>query len=105
TGTGYSPEAVFVMSTAGKEAVMRTSLDSKSYNFGAPTGADYISSLDSDGFTVNSDGRVNSSGVTYYYITWNQMPGTMDVGTYAGTGLDNRNITGLGFQPEWVMIH
>ena len=44
------------------------------------------------------------SGVLYHYVAWNEIPGKIDVGTYTGNGADNRNITGVGFQPDFVMV-
>ena len=63
-----------------------------------------ISSLDSDGFTVGTDARVNSNGVAYHYVAWNETAGEFDVGIYTGDAVDNRSITGVGFQPEYVII-
>ena len=48
--------------------------------------------------------RVNRTGTTYHYVAWNEIPGKVDVGTYTGNGADNRNITGVGFQPDFVMV-
>ena len=63
----------------------------------------WISSLNVDGFTVTTtDTHVNANGVVYHYVAWNQIPGHMRVGTYAGNNADNRNITGVGFEPEYL---
>ena len=63
-----------------------------------------IPTLGADGFTVGNDVRVNRDGTTYHYVAWNQIPGKMDVGTYTGNGADNRNIAGVGFQPDFLMV-
>ena len=60
--------------------------------------------LAANGFTVGNDVRVNRSGTTYHYVAWNEIAGKVDVGTYTGNGADNRNITGVGFQPDFVMV-
>ena len=64
----------------------------------------YITALGTDGFTVGTDNRVNRSDDLYHYVAWNEIPGKIDVGTYTGNGADNRNITGVGFQPDFVMV-
>ena len=48
--------------------------------------------------------RVNASGITYHYVAWNEIAGKVDVGTYTGNAVDNRNIPGVGFQPDFVMV-
>jgi hypothetical protein len=69
---------------------------------------DTIPSLDADGFTaqVGADSQedMNASGVTYNYIAFNQVAGKIKVGEYTGNGSDNRDITGVGFQPEYVLL-
>ena len=37
-------------------------------------------------------------------MAWTEIPGKIDVGTYTGNGADNRNIPGVGFQPDFVMV-
>ena len=64
----------------------------------------YIPTLGADGFTVGSDVRVNRDGTTYHYVAWAEIAGKVDVGTYTGNGADNRNIPGVGFQPDFVMV-
>jgi hypothetical protein len=45
---------------------------------------------------------VNESGDTYYWVA--MKAGTnVTIGSYTGNGNDNRNITGIGFQPSWVI--
>ena len=105
TGLGISPDALFVFDAANQEAVFTNSAaGGTAFNFNKSTNATWIPSLDADGFTVGSDDRVNGAGRTYYYVAWNELPGLMDVGSYAGNGVDNRNIAGVGFQPEWVVV-
>ena len=64
--------------------------------------ADYIQSFLADGFQIGTNANVNTSGRLYH---WTAMKtGTnVQIGTYAGNGVDNRNITGIGFQPDWVI--
>ena len=106
TGVGFQPDIVFIKCDCGQRDVVRTSTMSGDASKGIGlTGAllpDLVQSLDADGFTVGADSRVNNSGQTMY---WTAMKtGTaLKVGSYVGDGLDNRSITGVGFQPIWAM--
>ena len=60
--------------------------------------------MGSDGFTVGSNATVNTNATVYHYVAWNEVAGLMDVGTYSGDGADNRNITGVGFAPELLIV-
>ena len=74
------------------------------FTFEGVLSTNYIPTLGADGFTVGNDVRVNRIGTTYHYVAWNELPGKVDVGTYTGNGADNRNIPGVGFQPDFVMV-
>ena len=63
-----------------------------------------IQAFNADGFQVGSDARVNTSGSAYHYVAWKATAGTMKAGSYAGNGADNRDITGAGFRPEYVIL-
>ena len=105
TGAGFSPEYVAVMSAAGRDAVNRFSGMTNTFDFEDDKGiADRITSLDADGFSVGANDRVNRSAETYHYIAVNEFAGSTDVGTYSGNATDDRSITGVGFQPEYVMV-
>lgn len=64
-----------------------------------------IRSLDSEnggGFTIGSNSYLNSNGVVYLFFAFKETAGTFDVGTYEGDGVDDREITGLGFNPDFM---
>ena len=103
TDLGFSPDFLIV-SGSSAEAVYRNSAAGASFSFDATRSTAWISAMGADGFTLGSDTRVNATGQPYSYVAWNEIPGTMDVGTYAGDGLDDRSITGLGFQPEYAFV-
>ena len=72
---------------------------------GAISGLTKLSAFTSDGITINVGSTykaLNSSGVTYYGV----FIGGDDIvtGHYTGDGTDNRAITGVGAQPEFVWI-
>ena len=110
TGVGFSPELLFIIPAGATEAIHRSSASTEAHNF-SNSGVNplWISSLNADGFTVTTlDAHVNANLVVYHYVAWNEIPGEMEVGTYVGnsTGAgnnDNRNITGVGFEPEYVI--
>ncbi len=105
TGLGFSPEFVMVMSETAVAQVFQSSTMPSSFQWDDAGGfAGRITSLDSNGFSLGTNGSVNGSGVRYHYVAWNQVAGKINVGSYAGNGLDNRPITGIGFSPEYVML-
>ena len=104
TGLGFSPELVFVFDGSNQAGVFRNSADANSYDFTKNAYTTAITSLDASGFTLGADQRANKNGDTYYYIAWNQIPGLMKVGSYTGNAVDDTNITGVGFAPEWLMV-
>jgi hypothetical protein len=108
TGIGFSPSVVIVKrmdvinNVVFSTSVMATG---KSGNFsGNSVFSNAISSLDSGGFTVISNIGVNASGGTYYWQAFGDDGSTdIHVGTYTGDGTSGRSITGVGFQPDWVL--
>lgn len=110
TGVGFSPGFVMINpSTAQSEAGIFRGTNTSgdlSFIFGAAAAANGIQSLDADGFTVGTAVNVNNgTGTpTYYWWAVNSASTSMGQGTYTGNGADNRDITGLGFNPEFVIV-
>jgi hypothetical protein len=105
TGLGFSPEYAMVLPAANTAAVQRMSAMTRTFTFGADTGSTTgITSLDSNGFSVGNSTSVNSNAATYHYIAWNQDVDEMKTTSYTGTGASH-SITGVGFQPSFVMVH
>ncbi len=104
TGLSFTPKVVFVSSTIGLSSVVRTDSmagDTSSLFVGGG-GADRIQSITADGFTVGTDINVNYDTFSYQ---WWALGGTeVTTGTYTGDGADNRNVTGVGFQPGFMMV-
>lgn len=111
TGVGFTPLAVFVKDASGAS-------DGGAMKFGQPSTdeahsigensvflTDAIQSLDADGFTVGTLNRVNTNGTTYYYLALGGDAADITVGSYTGDGVDDRAITGVGFQPTCLMIY
>jgi hypothetical protein len=103
TDVGFSPDFVIVVGTSS-EAVYRNSAATASFNFDATRDTTWISALGTDGFTVGNNSRVNANGEQYGFIAWNEIAGQFDVGTYSGDGADDRNVTGVGFMPEYLFL-
>jgi hypothetical protein len=107
SGLGFQPVYVIVMSSGAQPAVQRSLLMTGDTSFQFDnTGAkpNNIQALQTDGFQVGSDARVNAARTTYHYAAWKAVGGRVSFGAYDGTGADNRSITGAGFQPDYVII-
>ncbi len=63
-----------------------------------------ILSLDTDGFTVGANAEVNLGSTAYYWVAFKEAAGQLDVGTYPGNSTDNHNISGVGFQPDYLIV-
>ncbi|MGO8838103.1 MAG: beta strand repeat-containing protein [Limisphaerales bacterium] len=103
-GLGFSPKLVFFMSVSNNNFVMASTNSALTYQLDAFSGNTMVNSFDTNGFTLGSDARVNGSAITYHYVAWNVVAGELATGSYSGSGTDNQNITGVGFQPEFVLI-
>ncbi len=102
TGVGFSPEYVIAIPVSTTQVLQRTNQDTDSYQFwNGGALANRITSLDADGFTVRTS--ANSNGVVYHYVAWNEAPGQLRVGTYAGAA-GAQAIGGVGFQPRYVVV-
>jgi hypothetical protein len=108
----FQPDIVFVrpIGTAAEAVVVRFSTltgDNTCVLFGTngPCGrTDRIQSININGFQVGTNASVNSSGVTYHYFAFKNVNGALAVGSFVGNGSDNRNITGIGFQPIFGIL-
>jgi hypothetical protein len=105
TGLGFSPEYAMVLPAANTAAVQRMSAMTRTFTFGADTGSTTgITSLDANGFSVGNSTSTNTNAATYHYIAWNQDVDEMKTTSYTGTG-SSQSVTGVGFQPAFVMVH
>lgn len=104
-GIGFSPDYGGVFSSGEHAAVQAFAGGTSSFQFDADTGnTTRITAQNADGFSVGSHNTVNSNGTTYHYVAFNDAAGIVDVNGYTGNNSDNRSLTGVGFQPEYVMI-
>ena len=108
SGLGFAPDAVIVKAINGQPAFIRTSTmatnQSKQLDSSGNIQANAILSFTPDGFIVGANNGVNASATTNYWVAFRQVPSQMQVGSYTGDGTANRNITGVGFQPDYVLV-
>jgi heat shock protein HslJ len=103
TGIGFQPDWVMIVNPNNTNITsFRTSTMSsgQSARWNDVLQADEIQSFGSDGFQVGTAASVNTSGTNYYYIAVKSKSNQFNVGTYTGNGVDNRDLTGVGFQPD-----
>ena len=106
TDVNFQPDYVIVMAAAAEPPVHATSSLSAT-SWVMFNGTDFttgITAMLANGFRVGNHARVNTNLATYHYIAWKAVSGRMQVGSYTGDGTDNRSITGVGFQPDWLII-
>tara|TARA_Y100000114_G_scaffold155663_1_gene180414 strand:+ start:25 stop:2997 length:2973 start_codon:yes stop_codon:yes gene_type:complete len=54
-------------------------------------------------FSIGTDNDVNVDGEDFIAYCWHSVSGYSKIGTYTGNS-STRSITGVGFQPDWLMI-
>ena len=115
---GFQPDVVFVKRDQGNNSGLDyfpqartgamagdvTKNLSDAGGAGVATYAGGIKSLDPTGFTIGTNPAVNTNGAPFYWIALKAAPGELLVGSYTGDGTDSRSITGVGFQPDYVML-
>ncbi|MCP4205280.1 MAG: hypothetical protein GY769_25500, partial [bacterium] len=106
-GFGFQPDYAIVMGGGARESVQRFQgqVGDASLEIGSSAVlSNVIQAFEADGIQVGSDSRVNQSGEPYYYVAWKEVAGTTAFGTYSGNGTDNRAITDVGFEPDYVLV-
>lgn len=104
TGVGFQPELVMVLGANAQRSVLRASGMSRTYQWDDGTGVTTgVTAFGADGFTLGNSATVNTGGVAYHYIAFNDVANSIDVGSYAGNAADNRTIA-TGFQPEYALV-
>ena len=107
-GLGFSPAVVIVKGDNAESAVIRTAdtLSGWSKQMAQEVFPDMNRILDFtlDGFIIGTDNDVNDNGKTYYYIAFSVDPGSVEYGSYTGSGLSSEPISGLTFTPGMVIL-
>lgn len=111
TGVGYQPDVVIVVREGAGNgtdvAVISTSAmdagDSKGMVGATAPTTGFIKSLDADGFTVGTDGSVNANSIKYHALCLKADAADLKVDKYTGDGINDRQFTGLNFNPDGVI--
>lgn len=107
TGVGFQPIWVWLMG-GNQHQQMKfnssgASTDTFSYTYNEANSTNGIQALEADGFQVGTHTGANSGSYTYYYFAVNDVPNVYQ-SEYTGNATDNRDITGAGFEPDFVFI-
>jgi hypothetical protein len=119
-GFGFEPDMVLVKNSNSATANNRRAVMDITQNYGdnsnyfgdaVANGVNLIQALQANGFQVGTGGNTNENINTFYWFALGGSPDpsgasgtyTMKTGTYTGNGA-NRSITGIGFQPDLVII-
>jgi hypothetical protein len=108
SGCGFQPDFVLVRSIGAYGGVWRTSDVAGDLTATFTPNSDFangIQAMEADGFQIGSGAvyNTNKSGLDYAYLAIKKSALTAG-GTYTGNGTDDRDITGVGFQPDAVWV-
>ncbi|MCH7798092.1 MAG: hypothetical protein IID28_06565, partial [Planctomycetes bacterium] len=106
-GVGFQPDYVIVLSAGSHNVLHHSSTMPADFSvrFSEQTMfTDRIQAFEPDGFQVGTHNQVNMSGTTYHYVAFKASAGQLSVGSYPGDGANDRNITGVGFQPVYLIL-
>jgi len=108
TTVGFQPTALFILAdgtdvSAFKTVDMPTDGVLRLDSFTNLTNR--VTAFTSTGFTLGSANEVNGgAGRTYTYIALKDATNIFDTLTYTGNGVDDRNISTFGFQPDFLLL-
>ena len=104
----FQPDWVLVLGMGGgRRACLRNSAmtgDLTTYLAGTASIANLIQALVPGGFELGTGGDVNAAATAYHWVAVKNTPGRFNSGLYKGDINDNRNILGVGFQPNYVIV-
>ena len=119
-GAGSTPSLVLVKNSNGTTANRDPLINQTHYygDFSASISSTIngitggITTLSDNGFQVGTIARVNSTGSIIYWVAWGGEQASpsgagafkMATGTYSGNGSSGRQITGVGFEPNLVIL-
>jgi len=103
--TGFDPDLVWVKRSTAVVPTWRSSLMPNNYSqyFSATaqnTTGTFFTTLDATGFTVGT--THNTSAGIFYFASFKEVAGSIDIGSYVGNTTVDRSIVGVGFQPDWM---
>lgn len=105
---GFQPDIVFTIPDAPEyifeKSTAHGGLDSSILATNSEYLENFIQAFEANGFQVGSGADVNQSGKNIYYVAIKIDSADSASGSYTGDGVDNRDITGVGFDPTYVYI-
>lgn len=111
TGVGFQPAFVWTMGGSDhsffKDSGSGSSTDTSSSPYNVADVANGIQALESDGFqlgTYTTGSRTVNVNLRVYYYVAIKASADFYSGQYTGNGSDNRDITAVGFQPDYIWI-
>ncbi len=107
TDPGFQPAYVIVLADSASDPLQRSSAMAGDASIGFGLSGfitDGIQALEANGFQVGTSAAVNEDGTAYHYIAWKGIAGQVTVGSYTGNGVDDRNITDPGLEPQYVIV-
>lgn len=105
--TGFQPDMVQIKRSTAVGAHFRTaSMAANRTEYFTTTAANttgaFIANSTATGFTVGASDNTNAA--TYYYVTFRAGAGNFAEGSYTGNATAGTDITGVGFQPDMVIV-
>jgi len=106
------PDALFIFTNNDadhvvfkpKDATTDLAWDIASYAAPAANLVQATADWPTDGFEVGDDNRVNRSGTNnVFYLALKECANVLTVDSYTGDGNDDRAVTGVGYEPDWVL--
>ncbi len=106
-GVGFQPDYLIVMSDGARNVWHRSSTMVGDFSLkfsNQASSTNMIQAFESNGFQVGSNNQVNNSSETFHYVAFKSTAGQISVGSYPGDGADDRGITDVGFQPDYLIL-
>jgi hypothetical protein len=107
---GFEPTVLWIRPRDAKGAILSgvwrvvNLAGDNTLGFGAtPPVSNFIEVLQLLGFRLGDSTYVNEDGDEYYYVAFRDVAGLVETGTYAGNGIDDRDIN-VGFEPDLVFV-
>lgn len=108
TGLGFSPDMVIWISEddfLAKIHAPASATDVLQTFEGGESAGTFLTSIDSDGFTVTANPNgLSRVGITYYWVAFQEAANFFEGVSYTGTGVDGLSVTGAGFTPDFAVV-
>lgn len=107
SGITFTPDIFFMKGDTAQNPSVRTAevAGDNSWHFsGSADASNEIQNMVSNGVDLGTSSRVNGSGLEYFFAAFKKLTGVIACGTYTGDAIDGKTISGLGFQPDFVIV-